>query len=84
MLSSGSKNGYGYIIEAPEVPVMKLNEEHGFLDVTESNRKLQVGEILTIIPNHVCACVNMHDTVATLRGGEVVGSWQVAARGKIC
>lgn len=83
MLSSGSKSGYGYIIEAPDVPIIKLNEEHGFLDVTKSARKLQVGEILTVIPNHICACVNMHDTVATLRQREVVGSWRVAARGKI-
>jgi D-serine deaminase-like pyridoxal phosphate-dependent protein len=39
---------------------------------------------LTVIPNHVCACVNMHDTVVTLRQGEVVGSWRVAARGRTC
>lgn len=84
LLSSGSKNGYGYILEAPDVPIVKLNEEHGFLDITKSARKLQVGELLTVIPNHICACVNMHDTVATLRQGEVVGSWSVAARGKIC
>jgi D-serine deaminase-like pyridoxal phosphate-dependent protein len=84
LLSSGSKNGYGYILEAPDVPIVKLNEEHGFLDVTESARRLQVGETLTVIPNHVCACVNMHETVFTLRNGEVVGSWRVAARGKIC
>jgi D-serine deaminase-like pyridoxal phosphate-dependent protein len=84
MLGSGSKNGYGYIVEAPEVPIIKLNEEHGFLDVTKAAKKFQVGEVLTVIPNHVCACVNMHDTVVTLREGEVVGSWRVAARGKVC
>jgi D-serine deaminase-like pyridoxal phosphate-dependent protein len=84
LLSSGSKNGYGYILEAPDVPIVQLNEEHGFLDVTESDRKLQVGETLTVIPNHICACVNMHDTVATLRREEVVSSWRVAARGRIC
>jgi D-serine deaminase-like pyridoxal phosphate-dependent protein len=84
MLSSGSKHGYGYIVEAPDVPIVKLNEEHGFLDVSKSAKKLQVGQILTVIPNHICTCVNMHDTVATLRHAEVVGSWRVAARGKIC
>ena len=84
MLSSGSKHGYGYIVEAPDVPIVKLNEEHGFLDVSKSDKRLQVGQILTVIPNHICACVNMHDTVATLRHAEVVGSWRVAARGKTC
>ena len=38
---------------------------------------------VTVIPNHVCTCVNMHDEVFTLRRGEVVGSWRVAARGKV-
>jgi D-serine deaminase-like pyridoxal phosphate-dependent protein len=84
LLSSGSKNGYGLILESPDVPIIKLNEEHGFLDVTQSSKNFRVGEVLTVIPNHVCVCVNMHDTVVTLRQEKVVGSWRVAARGKIC
>jgi D-serine deaminase-like pyridoxal phosphate-dependent protein len=83
-LSSGSKSGYGYIMEAPDVPIIKLNEEHGFLDITKSAKKFQVGDVLTVIPNHVCASINMHDTVVTLRQGEAVGSWRVAARGRVC
>ncbi len=83
-LGSGSKSGYGLILEAPDVPIIKLNEEHGFLDVSKTDKKFNVGEVFTVIPNHVCATVNMHDAVVTLRHGEVVGSWRVAARGKIC
>jgi D-serine deaminase-like pyridoxal phosphate-dependent protein len=84
LLSSGPKSGYGYIVEAPDVPIIKLNEEHGYLDITKSARKFEVGEVLTVIPNHVCVCVNMHDTVVTLRQGNVAGSWRVAARGRVC
>ena len=83
LLSSGPREGYGYVIEAPEAKLIKLNEEHGYLDITGANHQFRVGEILTVIPNHVCTCVNMHDEVSTLRNGEVVGSWRVAARGKI-
>jgi len=83
LLGSGSKSGYGYVVEAPDAPLIKLNEEHGHLDITRSNHNFYVGEVLTIIPNHVCTCVNMHDEVFTLRNGEVEGSWRVAARGKI-
>jgi len=63
--------------------LIKLNEEHGHLDITRSTHQFHVGEVLTLIPNHVCTCVNMHDEAFTLRDGEVVGSWRVAARGKI-
>jgi D-serine deaminase-like pyridoxal phosphate-dependent protein len=82
-LGSGPKSGHGLVVEAPDAPIIKLNEEHGYLDVTKSSNKFHVGDVLTIIPNHVCTCVNMHDEVFTHRGGEVVGCWRVAARGKV-
>lgn len=83
LLSAGPREGYGYVVEAPDARLFKLNEEHGYLDITSSTHQFRVGEMLTIVPNHVCTCVNMHDEVLTLRNEEVVGSWRVAARGKI-
>ncbi|MGH9451744.1 MAG: alanine racemase [Terriglobia bacterium] len=83
LLGSGTKSGYGMVLEAPGAQIIKLNEEHGHLDVTRSERKLRVGDVVTVIPNHVCTCVNMHDEVFTVRNQEVTGSWRVAARGKI-
>jgi D-serine deaminase-like pyridoxal phosphate-dependent protein len=83
LLGAGPESGYGYVVEAPDVPIIKLNEEHGHLDITRSAHEFYVGEVLTVIPNHVCTCVNMHDEVFILRNGMVAGSWRVAARGKI-
>lgn len=83
LLSFGPKTGYGRLTEAPEVPIFKLNEEHGHLDISRSEHRFHVGEVVTIIPNHVCTCVNMHDEVFLMKNEEVVGSWRVAARGKI-
>ncbi len=83
LLGSGPKTGYGYILEAPDAPIVKLNEEHGLLDISKSIHRFQVGERVTIIPNHVCTCVNMHDEVFAHRQGEVTACWRVAARGKI-
>ena len=82
-LASGPKTGHGYVVEAPDAQLFKLNEEHGHLDITKSVRHFRVGEVLTVIPNHVCTCVNMHDEVFLVRNEQVVGSWRVAARGKI-
>jgi len=83
LLGSGPKAGYGYVVEAPDAPIIKLNEEHGHLDITRSAHQFCVCEVLTVIPNHVCTCVNMHDEAFTVQDGKVVGSWRVAARGKI-
>jgi D-serine deaminase-like pyridoxal phosphate-dependent protein len=83
LLGSGPKTGHGYLAEAPDACLIKLNEEHGHLDITRSSHRFRVGEVLTVIPNHVCTCVNMHDEVFLIREEQVVGSWRVEARGKI-
>lgn len=82
-LSSGPMAGFGRLVEVPDAPLFKLSEEHGHVDATKSQHQFRVGEVLSIIPNHVCTCVNMHDQVFLVRNQEVVGSWRVAARGKI-
>jgi len=82
-LGSGPAKGHGYVVEAPDAPVIKLNEEHGHLDITNSTHKFYVGEVVSVIPNHVCTCVNMHDEVFLVRKGQVEGTWKVAARGKV-
>jgi D-serine deaminase-like pyridoxal phosphate-dependent protein len=82
-LGSGPATGHGLVVEAPDAALIKLNEEHGHLDITRSSHKFHVGEVVTVIPNHVCACVNMHDEVFLLRNGQVEGTWKVAGRGKV-
>jgi D-serine deaminase-like pyridoxal phosphate-dependent protein len=82
-LGSGPRTGHGYVVEAPDAPLIKLNEEHGHLDITNSTHQFHVGEVVMVIPNHVCTCVNMHDEVFLLRQGQVEGTWKVAGRGKV-
>jgi D-serine deaminase-like pyridoxal phosphate-dependent protein len=75
--------GHGLIVEYPEARIYTLSEEHGHVDVGACRSRPEVGEVVTIIPNHACGCTNMHDEVVVHRNGNVVGTWQVAARGKI-
>jgi D-serine deaminase-like pyridoxal phosphate-dependent protein len=82
-LLSGTREGFGYIDEHPEVVFDGMSEEHGHLDVASSTQSLRVGDRLTILPNHVCACVNMHDRIFYHRNGTVEGAWQVAGRGRV-
>jgi len=83
LLGSGPKAGYGAIVEARDAPIIRLNEEHGHVDISQSAHTFRVGEVVTVIPNHVCTCVNMHDEIFVARNEQVVGSWRVAARGKV-
>lgn len=80
---SGTHEGFGYITEHPEILLEGMSEEHGHLNISETAHKLRVGERLSIIPNHVCACVNMHDRIWYHRNGVVEGVWHVAGRGRV-
>jgi D-serine deaminase-like pyridoxal phosphate-dependent protein len=75
--------GYGLLVEYPEAQLYKLNEEHGFVDVSRCGRLPEVGETVTIVPNHACGTVNMHDEVVLHRDGDVLDVWSIAARGKV-
>ena len=81
--TGGGLDGHGLILEHPEAKIAKFAEEHGFLDLTRSNTRPAVGDVVRIVPNHVCVVVNMMDEVVMVRGEEIVGTLPVAARGKL-
>jgi D-serine deaminase-like pyridoxal phosphate-dependent protein len=80
---SGGLDGYGLILEHPEARIARFAEEHGFLDLARSNTRPHVGDVVRIVPNHVCVVVNMMDEVVMVRGEEIVGVLPIAARGKL-
>jgi len=79
----GGLDGYGLILEHPEARIAKFAEEHGFLDLARSNTRPEVGDVVRIVPNHVCVVVNMMDEVLMVRGEEILGTLKVEARGKL-
>lgn len=81
-LATGGE-GFGAIMGHPEVVFTKMNEEHGFLDLTKSDWRPKVGNRVRIVPNHVCAAVNLHDNVIAVNGDRVEGNWRVEGRGKL-
>jgi D-serine deaminase-like pyridoxal phosphate-dependent protein len=80
---TGGLDGHGLILEHPEARIARFAEEHGFLDLTRSNTRPNVGDVVRIVPNHVCVVVNMMDEVVMVRGNEIIGTLPVAARGKL-
>lgn len=80
---TGGLEGHGLILEHPEAKIARFAEEHGFLDLSRSNTRPNVGDVVRIVPNHVCVVVNMMDEVVMVRGDEILGTLPVAARGKL-
>ncbi|MGN1287719.1 MAG: alanine racemase, partial [Bradyrhizobium sp.] len=80
---TGGLEGHGLILEHPEAKIARFAEEHGFLDLSRSNTRPNVGDVVRIVPNHVCVVVNMMDEVVMVRGDEIIGALPVTARGKL-
>jgi D-serine deaminase-like pyridoxal phosphate-dependent protein len=90
ILDSGSKTlssdllgleGHGLILEYPEATIFNLPEEHGHVDFSACSTKPQIGERVSIIPNHCCVVSNLFNQLVAVRGNEVELTWEVAARG---
>jgi D-serine deaminase-like pyridoxal phosphate-dependent protein len=80
--SSDSLSGlYGYVVEYPDARLYKLNEEHGYLDVSACESRPKVGDMLHVIPVHTCVVTNLHNVIFGHRDGLVEKEWPVAARG---
>ncbi len=74
---------FGLLVDHPEARLYKLAEEHGFVDVSQCHRAAEVGEVVRILPNHVCPVSNLFDTLLAVRGGEPVERLVITARGKV-
>ena len=75
-------DGYGALLDRPEVTVQRLSEEHGILDLRNSDWRPEVGQQVRVVPNHVCIAVHLHEVIYGIRGTQVETSWPVKARGR--
>ncbi len=76
-------SGHGRIVEYPEATITRLSEEHGEVDVTRCERRPRIGERVTVIPNHICPCVNLQDAVWLRREDGGLEPMRVDARGRL-
>ncbi|MEY0671399.1 alanine racemase [Providencia rettgeri] len=63
--------GFGYIVEDPNIKLVKLNEEHGYLRYDPKQIKLNIGDVLNIIPNHSCVIPNLTNKIYVLNNNEI-------------
>ena len=69
--------GFGIVKGKPEIVFSHMNEEHGVLML--NGTAVSVGEVLEVIPNHVCSTINLHDSYR-FDDGTVI---ETSARGKV-
>lgn len=77
------ESGYGLIAEYPAARITRLSEEHGQIDMTACERLPQVGELVSIIPNHICPCINLQNNVWWMAQNEPPRRLTIDARGML-
>jgi D-serine deaminase-like pyridoxal phosphate-dependent protein len=76
-------SGHGHLVEYPNAKITKLSEEHAQVDISACERAPKVGDRVTVIPNHICPCINLQDTFWWQEPGQMPERLPVDARGKV-
>jgi D-serine deaminase-like pyridoxal phosphate-dependent protein len=75
-------DGFGVLMAHPDVLVKGMSEEHGLLDLSRTDWRPEVGDMVRVVPNHVCIVVHLNDRLIGVRAGRVEREWVVAASGR--
>lgn len=82
--SDGAQNGlFGTVKGYSNLEIWRLNEEHATVRIAGDGALPNIGDKVEIIPNHACATMNLHDTFVGVSGDEVIGEFEIQARGKL-
>jgi len=73
--------GYGRLPDRLDARVVALSEHHATVSFALGGERPGLGEVVRIMPNHVCTAVNLADELAVVRQARIVDVWRVAARG---
>jgi D-serine deaminase-like pyridoxal phosphate-dependent protein len=74
-------DGYGLLPGCGHAVVSRVWEHHGVVQ-SQGTQMPEVGDVVAVVPNHICTVVNLFDSYVLTSGGEVVGRWEVTARGR--
>jgi D-serine deaminase-like pyridoxal phosphate-dependent protein len=79
---AGYMPGHGEIPELDGAVVARVSDYHGVVDVAGGGELPEVGRVVAVLPNHICPVVNYVDSFLVARGGDIVDTWPVDARGR--
>ncbi|MFL0161785.1 D-TA family PLP-dependent enzyme [Aquirufa salirivi] len=68
-------------IDQPEFKLLSQSEEHGIVEVPDSDI-FEIGQEFLMIPYHVCPTVALHANLQVIENDKFVGNWEVKARNR--
>ncbi|MDL2272277.1 alanine racemase [Desulfovibrio sp. OttesenSCG-928-I05] len=76
--------GFGIVLRdgVPLGHLSRLYDEQGILENEEAFALLSPGDTVRILPNHICTCSNLYDSLTITENDELVDDYPVSCRGK--
>ena len=74
--------GHGAIPAYPDAVIERVSDYHGVVRFPGGTPAPRIGEVIAIVPNHICPVVDLRDNFVATRGRSIVGTWPVDARGR--
>jgi D-serine deaminase-like pyridoxal phosphate-dependent protein len=74
--------GFGSIPGYSTAVIERLYDYHAAVTIPSGTPAPGLGEVVAVVPNHVCPVVDLFDTFVATRAGAIVGRWPVDARGR--
>jgi D-serine deaminase-like pyridoxal phosphate-dependent protein len=76
--------GFAYIPDREDLILDRMNEEHGIIRTTKKEIQLKVGDIIPIIPVHICTAINLQNEIFLYSNEDVtLRKIKVDARGML-
>jgi len=79
---AGWATGHGRVLDHPDARITAMSEHHATVVFPDASQTPECGELMRLVPNHVCNAVNLVDSLAVSHNDTITHWWRVAARGK--
>jgi D-serine deaminase-like pyridoxal phosphate-dependent protein len=68
-----------FFLDDSDLQLVGQSEEHGLVSAPVDHG-YNPGDVLYVLPYHICPTVNLYSHVVVVENGNAIGSWQVAAK----
>lgn len=74
--------GHGAIVGYPDLVIERLSDYHAVVPTPSDAARPAIGDVVAIIPNHVCPVVDLFDEFVVVNPDGITERWPVDARGR--
>ena len=74
--------GHGFLPAYPDAVIDRLSDYHGVVVVPDGTPSPAIGEVVAIVPNHVCPVVDLFNEFSVVNADGSIERWPVDARGR--